>query len=34
MEETILDGKRCADRLTGAVEEPEASHGVELKALK
>lgn len=34
MEETILDGKRCADRLTGAAAEPEASHVVELKALK
>lgn len=34
MEETILDGKRCADRLTGAVAAPEASHSVELRALK
>ena len=34
MEETILDGKRCADRLTGAVAAPEASHSVALRALK
>lgn len=34
MEETILDGKRCADRLTGAVEAPEASPAAALRALK
>ena len=34
MEETILDGKRCADRLTGAAPEPEASATAELRALK
>jgi protoporphyrinogen oxidase len=32
MEETILDGKRCAERLTGAASAPEASG--ELRALK
>lgn len=34
MEETILDGKRCAERLTGAAEAPEASAAVPLRALK
>ncbi|MEK7234522.1 MAG: FAD-dependent oxidoreductase [Elusimicrobiota bacterium] len=34
MEETILDGKRCADRLTGDVAASEASSAVELRALK
>ena len=34
MEETILDGKRCADRLTGVVAAPEASPAIELRALK
>lgn len=33
MEETILDGKRCAERLTGKVSAPEAAGG-ELRALK
>ena len=33
MEETILDGKRCAERLTGNVSAPEAAAG-ELRALK
>ncbi|MDD5302329.1 MAG: FAD-dependent oxidoreductase [Elusimicrobia bacterium] len=34
MEETILDGKRCADRLTGGAEAPEASPAAALRALK
>lgn len=34
MEETILDGKRCAQRLTGSAEAPEAPAGVELRALQ
>lgn len=34
MEETILDGKRCAERLTGAATEPEAVVGGELRSLK
>ena len=34
MEETILDGKRCADRLTGADAAPEASSTAELRPLK
>lgn len=34
MEETILDGKRCAERLTGGASAPEASATVELRALK
>lgn len=34
MEETILDGKRCADRLTGADATPEASLSDPLQALK
>jgi len=33
MEETILDGKRCAERLTGNASSPEAAAG-ELRALK
>ncbi|MDE2144035.1 MAG: hypothetical protein KGJ84_16625, partial [Elusimicrobia bacterium] len=32
MEETILDGKRCAERLTGTASAPEAAG--ELRALK
>lgn len=34
MEETILDGKRCAERLTGGTSPPEASATAELRALK
>jgi len=34
MEETILDGKRCAERLTGGASAPEASATAELRALK
>ncbi|MEQ1917965.1 MAG: FAD-dependent oxidoreductase [Elusimicrobiota bacterium] len=34
MEETILDGKRCAERLTGAASAPEAEPTVALRALK
>jgi protoporphyrinogen oxidase len=34
MEETILDGKRCAERLTGAASAPEAPVDAELRALK
>ncbi len=34
MEETILDGKRCADRLTGADAAPESSSAAPLQALK
>lgn len=34
MEETILDGKRCAERLTGGVSEPEAPAHAALRALK
>jgi len=34
MEETILDGKRCADRLTGAAPAPEAPSDALLRALK
>ena len=34
MEETILDGKRCAERLTGAVSAPEAEPAAALRALK
>ncbi len=33
MEETILDGKRCAERLTGAAAAPEASSTAPLRAL-
>jgi hypothetical protein len=34
MEETILDGKRCAERLAGVASAPEASPAGELRALK
>jgi protoporphyrinogen oxidase len=34
MEETILDGKRCAERLTGAASAPAADAAAELRALK
>lgn len=34
MEETILDGKRCAERLTGNASAPEAEPTVALRALK
>ena len=34
MEETILDGKRCAERLAGVASEPVAAHAGELRALK
>lgn len=34
MEETILDGKRCAERLAGVASHPEASQSGELKVLK
>jgi protoporphyrinogen oxidase len=34
MEETILDGKRCAERLAGVREEPKAPPTSELRALK
>jgi len=34
MEETILDGKRCAERLTGASSAPEAEPTAALRALK
>ena len=34
MEETILDGKRCAERLTGAASAPEAVPTAALRALK
>jgi protoporphyrinogen oxidase len=34
MEETILDGKRCAERLTGTAVAPEADAAVELRPLK
>lgn len=34
MEETILDGKRCAQRLAGVASAPEAAPGRELRALK
>jgi protoporphyrinogen oxidase len=34
MEETILDGKRCADRMTGAPAAPEAPSDALLRALK
>lgn len=34
MEETILDGKRCAERMTGAASAPEAEPAAALRALK
>jgi protoporphyrinogen oxidase len=34
MEETILDGKRCAERLAGVASKPEAAQAGELRALK
>ena len=34
MEETILEGKRCAEHLAGAKSSPEASTTIELRALK
>jgi protoporphyrinogen oxidase len=34
MEETILDGKRCAERLAGVASAPETSPAGELRALK
>ena len=34
MEETILDGKRCAERLTGGESAPEINSGAELRPLK
>jgi len=34
MEETILDGKRAAERLTGSVVSPELAAGAELRPLK
>ena len=34
MEETILDGKRCAERILGRASAPEAAATGELRALK